>query len=416
MRRYLKLWLVLTGCLILSVGAFNFLVDPYGLFRFVDSTGFNLIKPKSGGHGEIVKAYQVLRVQPQVLILGNSRAEVGFDPTHQAWPFHPVFNLALPGTGTHTSLLYLQHVLAATHRANQLKTVVWGLDFMDFLIDRTTPQRQSTAINQRLLGNHGDSTGRTLQEIKDDADALLTLGAVQDSMQTLASQHTPYSADLTPLGFNPMHDYLKITADEGYWAVFRQKDIANTRSYLSRPKEIFETDGHSSPALRDLREVIKLCHENHIDLHLIIYPYHAHLLEIIRLTGHQSAFDTWKRTLVVTSEAVSPGYKPVPLWDFSQINEITGEQIPPKGDRQSQMRWYWEAGHFKSELGDLVLNRVFNFTENTEDFGVLLNSRNVETQMSLNNRHDAAYQLSHPQELKILENMVNEIHSTHVNH
>jgi len=397
----------------LSVGTFNFLVDPYGLFRFVDSTGFNHIKPKSGGHGDIVKAYQVLRVRPQALILGNSRAEVGFDPTHQAWPFQPAYNLALPGTGTHTSLLYLQHVLAATHRENQLKTVVWGLDFMDFLVDRTTLQRQSNAINQRLLGDHGNGTGRTLQGIKDGTEALLTLSALLDSIQTLTSQHTPFSGDLTPMGFNPMLDYLKITADEGYWAVFRQKDIANTRLYLGRPKDIFEIEGHSSPALRDLREVIQLCRENNINLHLVIYPYHAHLLEVIRLTGHQPAFETWKRALVASSDA-TPGYEPIPLWDFSQINEITSEQVPPEGDRQSKMRWYWEAGHFKRELGDLVLNRVFSFKDNPENLGVMLNSRNVESQIALNAMLETAYRFSHPQDINALENIVNDIHTTHL--
>jgi len=84
MQRYLSFWLALTGCLILLVGLCNLVVDPYGLFRFVDKPGFNSIKPKSGVHGSMVKAYQVLRIQPRGLILGNSRAEVGFDPTNAA--------------------------------------------------------------------------------------------------------------------------------------------------------------------------------------------------------------------------------------------------------------------------------------------------------------------------------------------
>ena len=70
----------MAASLLLLVAGFNILVDPYGLFRLVDAPAFNATKPTSGAHGAMVKAYQVLRVDPAGLILGNSRAEVGFDP------------------------------------------------------------------------------------------------------------------------------------------------------------------------------------------------------------------------------------------------------------------------------------------------------------------------------------------------
>lgn len=404
MRRYLNFWLIATLGILLLVGVFNLLVDPYGLFRIVDRAGFNAVKPKSGAHGDMVKAYQVLRVHPQALILGNSRAEVGFDPMHPAWPVQPVYNLALPGTGTETTLRYLRHVL--NNGQPKPAVVVWGLDFMDFLVDRAAPARPSVSDNPRLLSNQHDYTTRALQQLRDDAEATLTLGAFFDSIKTLSSQHDPYSGNLTPLGFNPMRDYLKITAEEGYRAVFRQKNLDNTRAYLHRPADILDGGGRSSPALEDLRAVIRLCRQNGIDLRLIIYPYHADLLEIIRITGHAAAFEAWKRAVVaVVSDANASGDKPIPLWDFGRFNEITAEAVPSTGDRQSRMRWYWESGHFKRELGDLVLARVFGVPGSPPGFGVLLNPANVEAELVSDRLEEHAYRLSHVQEPGELENM-----------
>jgi hypothetical protein len=48
----------------------------------------------------------------------------------------------------------------------------------------------------------------------------------------------------------------------------------------------------------------------------------------------------------------------VRLFDFAQESAVSREPVPPPGDRHTQMRWYWEAGHFKSELGDRLVARM----------------------------------------------------------
>lgn len=99
--RYLWTWVVLTLTLLGAVAAVNLIVDPYGLFRIVDVPGFNRIKSQAGERAAVFKRAGVARIQPTTVILGNSRAEIGFDPDSPAWPEHarPVFNLALPGAG-----------------------------------------------------------------------------------------------------------------------------------------------------------------------------------------------------------------------------------------------------------------------------------------------------------------------------
>lgn len=414
MRRYLLVWLGLTGALLCTVALVNLAVDPYGLFRVIDRPGFNHVKPKAGAHGRMVKAYQVLRVQPRGLILGNSRAEVGLDPRHPAWPAsaQPVFNLALPGTGTQTTLRYLQHVLHGKAGQDKPTLVVWGIDFMDFLVDaRKQRARAAPGKEGRRLLALPDGAGnpaRPMQMARDYAEATLTLSAFLDSLETLRSQGDPHSADLTPLGFNPMRDYLAIAAAEGYRSLFRQRDLQNMRDYLRRPRDIYDADGRSSPALDDLRQVLKLCRENGIDLRLVIYPYHAHLPEIIRLTGHGPAFEDWKRAVVhiVDEEARARGGQSVPIWDFSAIEALTSEPVPAPGDRRSRMRWYWEAGHYKRELGDLMLNRIFAVANPEHpEFGVRLTQTNLESVIAATREQAAAYRSEHAADVAQLADM-----------
>ena len=119
--------------LLAAVATFNLLVDPYDLFRVVDLEGFNRIKSQAGQRAVMFKRKNVERIRPNALILGNSRAEIGFDPDSPAWPaaVRPVFNLALPGTGPHAALDEFRRV----QDINALRLVLIGLDFLDFRVD-----------------------------------------------------------------------------------------------------------------------------------------------------------------------------------------------------------------------------------------------------------------------------------------
>lgn len=414
MKRYLHLWLWLTGALIVLVGVFNLVVDPYGIFGLVNRAGFNMVKPAAANQGAMFKAYQLLRQPPRTLIIGNSRAEVGFDPESASWPAdaQPVFNAALPGTGTSTSLAYLRHVLAITENDPSARPtrVVWGIDFMDFLVDGRTPAGQtSPPRNGRLLVDAGDvaSPGHWIQRARDYAEATLTLAATLDALETLRSQRDRYATRLTAQGFNPMQDYEKIAAEEGYWAIFHQRDVSNIKAYLQRPKDLYEQGRRSSESLDHLREVLALCHHHGIELKLVIYPYHARLLETMHITGHWEGFEEWRRAVVEVVAAASAGqFRPAQLWDFGGFNELTMETVPPKGDRRARMQWYWEAGHFKSTLGDRVLTRMFAGLADGSGIGLVVDAGNIVDQQTLLRSTKTMYEQRFPDDLRALKQIV----------
>ena len=64
-------------------------------------------------------------------------------------------------------------------------------------------------------------------------------------------------------------------------------------------------------------------------------------------------------------------------WDFGCPTELTAEAVPSEAERGAAMQWYWEAGHFKKELGDLVLARALGESNETDGFGLELTTANV---------------------------------------
>ena len=97
------------------------------------------------------------------------------------------------------------------------------------------------------------------------------------------------------------------------------------------------------------------------DVHLIIYPYHAQLMAMFEDAGLLGTMDEWKRMLVREADAARARHPDahISVWDFSGYGDMRCERIPAPGDTRSVTRWYWEAGHFKSTLGELMLQRIF---------------------------------------------------------
>ena len=57
--------------------------------------------------------------------------------------------------------------------------------------------------------------------------------------------------------------------------------------------------------------------------------------------------------------------------------------MPPPGDTHSEMLWYWEAGHYKSTLGNELFAAMFG----GHKFGVLLTVGTIESDLAAIRKH-----------------------------
>jgi hypothetical protein len=322
--------------------------------------GLNVLKPRVYEHADLAKTYQLERVRPRTVLLGNSRTEIGFDPQSTVWPsnWQPVFNAGLSGRSLFIASRMLQEAIAA----GPVKNAILQVDFPDFL---TGPTAMNAPIRprdseRRLLATRSGAPNpdRSFEIWRDRLTATLTIDALTDSLRTFLSQRSAAVETMTSFGFNPLNQYLSDVKIVGYYGIFAQKRSAYEALYRIYPHPDFARPLEYQP-FRDLIQIMKTAHANSVRLIIFIPPYHAQLLDIIKRAGLWPSFENWKRALVrvVTSECqdVNETHCSIPLIDFSGYNAYTTEPVPAQGDTHTQTQWYWEPGHYKAALGDVML-------------------------------------------------------------
>jgi hypothetical protein len=390
--RYLWVLACATVALLGTVVAINFVVDPYGLFRIVDVPGLNRIKSQAGERAALFKHTGVERMRPASLVLGNSRAEIGFDPESTAWPTWacPTFNLALPGAG----IAAVANQFAEALRGASPKLVVVGLDFLDFRVDPASDETFTAT----------PETADPIRDMRERVTALLTLNALADSLATIKAQREPYATSLTDAGFNPKRDYIGVARREGYFAMFRQRDQENALAYLRGPKSVFQAQSRPGPGFDAVDHIIALARSRGIALRLVLYPYHAHTLVLFELTGLWPAYEDWKRELVRRVDTARDSMD-VELWDFTGFSTYTSERVPIRGDTRTELQWYWEAGHFKKNLGDLLLANVFA-AQTSNAWGRHLKASNLDETLREQRVARDEYERTHPDDISELGALV----------
>lgn len=363
---------------------FTIAVDPYRMFGTPTVRGLTELKPRAAEQMSIAKTYQLERIAPKTLLLGNSRTEIGLDPTSRQFPpeQRAVFNAAYAGRDVCTSLLMLRDAIAV----RVPESIILAVEFQDILsVPSALPKpvaklssQPDGAERRRLVDDSGHrNPKRALQVWKDRFAATLTIDALLDSVTTVLNQNPARSATMTPLGFNPLHEYRDFVARSGYHNLFSAKMSDYRKQYAAFAKPDF---AHPSPTMvrtdRCFLALTKLAVEHHIPMTLYIHPYHAEFLDMLNNFGFWTSFEDWKRHLAAQVAGLQSDETEIRVIDFSGYNEFTTEQVPAPGDTQSEMRWYWEPGHYKSALGEHILERIVH---GRTRFGRVLTSANIET-------------------------------------
>lgn len=348
------------------VCAFVLIVDPYGVYGIVRREHFNAVKPGLTRYQNQIKQEHALRLRPQFVILGNSRAEIGFDPRAGAFSRHGAgYNLAIPGTGLATSASQFAQLLQAGVKP---RTVIVGMEFIDFLNPAVAPSARPAPA--ATAPAHGRAFWRF--------DALFSLASIRDAAHTLRIQHDDEADTLSADGFNPLLEYGAHARRDGYHKMFTQRaqeSAANLRRKSTR--------GLATEDFQLLRTFLLAMAATEADIKLVIYPYHAQMLAMFEAAGLWPLFELWKAQLVQEIGALKERYPDahISLTDFSGYGAYNCEPIPAANERSTATRWYWEAGHFKKTLGDIVLRRVMSPQDHAPgdgQFGMPLDDASLE--------------------------------------
>lgn len=360
-KSYLR-WMLATCLLVISLtGLLNILIDPLGVFDSPRISGINSVKPYLDHHRHLARFAAARRACAPTGIFGNSRAEIGFDPLSPAFLERGInaFNHAIPGSNANTAYRQLLWLEAGGCLPKQ---IVLGVEFFDFLGGApavTLPTLQTNpppALDERFL-----------------AESVFSITGLRDSLTTLIAQRADFAPTITNLGFNPLRNYLQEVSRNGHHVLFRQRAEENLRNWSSRPKRLHPIEGGVSDDEMSVNAIIARSAASGSRIILVIYPYHAQIRLLLERMGLGELFSEWKRQVFRLAERHAGAN--VEVWDFSGISNETLEPIPAPGDRSSHLAYYWEAGHFKKELGDRLLARL---TGREDSFGTRLEQQTLE--------------------------------------
>ena len=367
MRAYLATLAAAFVCAALAVTALVVVIDPYRLYGLVEAPGLNAVKPGLTRHQEEIKVAHAMARQPRILILGNSRAEIGFNPaTLATMPgAGTAYNLAIPGTGLASSRRELRRLLDGGLRP---ATIIVGVEFLDFLGKASAARPAPGAPAPAPAG----------ASLPFAVDALFSLASLKDAGRTLLIQRDPEAVSMTAEGFNPLREYTAHARHDGYHMLFAQAaDASRKRLQAKAPAVVIDDD------YAHLRALISDAAGAGAEVRLLVYPYHARLMALFDEQGLGPLFAQWKLGVldeVARARTAHPALR-IDLVDFSGYDHYQCEPVPARKDRGGVTRWYWEAGHFKEALGERMLQRLFQPTDPAPgaeaSFGVTLERANA---------------------------------------
>jgi hypothetical protein len=384
-RSFLITWAALAlGCL-LPVAIFNLVIDPSGIFDIIRIA--KLTPHRTTGSSRITKA-ELLHHQPaQIVLVGTSRAETGFDPSSPDWGTPDVLNLGLADT----NMDELADVCRAAARSGRVRHIVLFLDFHIFRASYGRFDFDRSRFNPQLdLPNYYLASLLSSYKTTQSGEVLVNARNGIESPHTSRGFRQHYSAG------RPLRSHREMFRD-----VLRGDMVSGTKyPYHISPEQVVLVG-----------ETIDHCRQHGVNLTIVLPPIHALKLEQLRALGLWPNFEKLKRDLVHIIEAhPNSDGRPVPFWDFTPYTQYSIEDFPdpptaPAAERP--MKWWWEASHFKSALGELIIARIMGKAAPT-DFGILLTSANLDASLRRMQQDRDLYVTRHPLAMALLDEIAAE--------
>ena len=345
---YLRWLFFFIVVLLAGLAGLNMFMNPYGHFDSPRINGINKLSLGFNHRAALTKALAISRVQPETIILGNSRAETAYDPEHPGFTWRPAYNLALGGAGLREMRRYFLETLAQ----GRVRHLLLALDLT--MLDPAAIDVNTVPEDVLLT----DSSGRSLGNVRQWrrlASLLLSSTATSDSVWTLTHQHKPVASYFPSGQRNESADTEQVVREGGP----RKASRGIESNFLASSLQSISAGDFSAynALMTQLLEMFSLAAKDNIRITLITNPIHAREVYLFAAAGLWPEYEKWKHDLVALV-AKSPRPDLIDLWDFSGVSTCTAEAMPPEGNAEARMHWYRESSHFQKILGDIVLDKA----------------------------------------------------------
>ena len=374
---FLALGLTTVLCLT-AVVAFNYLVDPYYTHQWDTA----LLKRPSPPQQKIVpwaKTFAASRYQPEVVLLGSSRSEIGLPAQTDVFQGKRVLNLAISGASLGDAINMLRH----TNAFHRPEMVVWGLDYGWQFREKSG----NTDLKPELVA--ASPFKRLLLNLNRSLSLAMTTDAVMILVDPAARKCEPI---LATFGQKPERCLDYIMVDEGGTPTAFDK-IINRGDPQGNPANV--------QAAMQLLETVTRDHcAQGMAFRFFFHPVHA-LAELSYWESNGQDLDRWKENVTRMVDARRQEGCDIRLMDFSGFNAITTEPVP-QVTGQAFMQHYWEHSHYRAAVGQLMLSRLLSPATPVQpgDFGAELTGATIGPHLAAFQRNRDAYCASHPWETR----------------
>jgi hypothetical protein len=326
-----------------ALAGFVWAVDPYLLGGRPRLAGFNAVKPAVGGYAEAAKTKLALARQPKLLLVGNSRVGIGFDPDTLPPQAPRTANLGVPGASAGT--LALRAIAVA--QAAPVEHIIIGLDYIDYA--------------RVILDRGGEDTtawAGLVREVRDWSATRVSLSALEDSVRTVMAQRRGATDNMSDSGFDTLGSYDAYYSSIGQYGIFEAyfKKVIPLMARRPQPTPTSDATRVERAALAELAAFAKA---RGIRLSFIIYPLHTDVLTGMAMANHWTSYLGWQQDMATFIAALNAEHgTDWALWDATAFDGPSAEPVPDARDRSTRMRWWIESGHFRAELGNALTAQI----------------------------------------------------------
>ncbi len=370
--------------LLVLIGLFNRIVDPFWYYRDIEIKGFNAVKLEFRNYERHVKPHLLVRDQPEAIIFGSSFSEIGFDPNNAFFTGHgrlKMMNYAFAGAPW--DMVQCQFEFAVTHA--HIKRALIG--FHPENLPVADCAKDFASIEQINLG-----------------ELLLSMPSLRASIKTIKKQKTEKPSHTREGMFfgNRYKTEVDIRFGEDYRR--RVKQNPHCSNAITTTDIPFNSMAESTFDLSGLRKMIKTAKEHGVELVLYAYPHHVYNEEWDRQCGEEvSHWHAMKEIAkVIEAEATSDQVR---AWQFYGYNDITAEPVG------ATAKYWQDSRHYNFEVGDMMLADMFNEARKKPEFGRPLVSKSIEADYLDLLQERAEYLQQHPEffaEFKKIQDMCSE--------
>lgn len=375
----------------LLISVLNFIIDG-------DSSrhlpGEPSIFSRSTNHSALSKLHYLSLEKPEVIYFGSSRTEIGLPADPALVGGRTVYNSGLSANTLGNTLPLIRHVLAIS----EPKAIVLGVDFVSFL-----PQPSAFSNLDMSLLSSGIAEYR-FKRLFHDIKRTLTIETTANSIHSLSALYAGKSYDEidSPASIGGQvsdAEMERLTMGRGKNVRAFQRKL----QFAAGEPPSWET---IDIGLRMLDDFVAFVCQRKVAIRIYTNPRHALAEQMLNQNGAWPQVERWKIAL----GDIATRYKPqcdIRIFDFSGYNSITTEPAVHLTPTQG-LTYYWEASHYKSVVGAMILRRMF-FTDVQSqpfDFGRELKKDTVDEVNAQVRKDQIDYIESHADEIAMANRWV----------